>query len=562
MSQIRKLIASLTPRQQITTVAVVVLVGLGMFLLTRWNHERDFKPLYTNLAAEDAGAVMQKLREENVEYRVDDSGGGLRVPSSKVAELRLKMASAGLPKTGRIGFELFDKSNFGLTEFAEQVNYRRAIEGELERSVASLGEIERARVHISLPKDSVFLEARQEAKASVVVSLKPGARLSPQNGSAITYLVASAVDRLSPEQVTVLDTRGNLLIRPRKAAADSGADQPEVDLEYRQKMERDLVLKIGATLEPLLGADKFRAGASVDVDFTSADQSEESYDPSRSAMVTAQKTEDSAGMAQQAGIPGTASNLPRPPARSPGAGGTTRRTENITYQTSRTVRRTRIPQGAVRRMSLSVLVDQDLRWQGKGAQAKRILLPPSTEKLKSIRDLVAAATGFTEARGDQLTVETLPFESTLAVEPPGDPALPAPPAPGGNGLPPWLQKYLKDMPAGMWIGAGLAAGIILIAPIALLAMRRRGRPKGRDAATDRALPEGSAVDAEAAFADQLATRAANQEKLDAEALLALRLPPPGTKKSEVLGKHLKKSIKADPAVSAQLLRTWIHENES
>src|SRR6266849_8206254 len=310
MDQIRKLISSLSLRQQISIGAVLIAVGLGLWLLSKWNNERNFLPLYSNLAAEDAGSVMAKLKEENVEYRVDDSGTALRVPSEKVAELRLRMAAEGLPKTGRIGFELFDKSNFGLTEFAEQVNYRRAIEGELERSIMALSEIERARVHISLPKDSVFLESKQEAKASVVVNLRPRAKLTPQNGAAITYLVASAVDRLSPEAVTVLDTRGNLLVRPHKASTEAGGDQAEADLEYRQKMERDLVLKIGSTLEPLLGAEKFRAGASVEVDFTSADQSEETFDPSRSAMVTAQKTEDISGAALQAGIPGAASNLP------------------------------------------------------------------------------------------------------------------------------------------------------------------------------------------------------------------------------------------------------------
>jgi flagellar M-ring protein FliF len=563
MNQIRKLIASLTTRQQISIGAAAVLIGLGMWYLTHWNHERDFKPLYANLQAEDAGAIMQKLHEENVEYRVDETGGVLRVPAEKVAEERLKMASAGLPKTGRIGFELFDKSNFGLTEFAEQVNFRRAIEGELERSVSSLSEIERARVHISLPKDSVFLEAKQEAKASVVVSLRAGAKLSPQNGAAITYLVASAVDRLSPEQVTVLDTRGNLLIRPKRASADPGADQPEAALEYRQTMERDLVLKINSTLDPLLGAEKFRAGASVDVDYTSADQSEESYDPSHSAMVSAQKTEDLSGIVQQAGMPGTASNLPRPPARLPGSGGgTSRKTENITYQTSRTVRRTRIPQGTVKRMSLSVLVDQGIRWEGRGAKARRILLPPSPGKLKSIRELIAAATGFTETRGDQLTVETLPFESTLGIEAPADPVPPPPPAAPLQFLPPWLRNHMNGMPLGMLIGAGLAVCVIVIAPIVLLLMRRRRKPAATTEVTgDRALPQPGGA-AESAFADQLANRAASQERLDAEALLSMKLPAPGTKKSEVLTKHLKKAVLTDPGVSAQLLRTWIHENET
>src|SRR5436190_6598981 len=391
MDQIRKLITSLTLRQQISIGAALIAVGVGLWVFTKWNRERDFRPLYTNLAAEDAGSVMAKLKEENVEYRVDDSGTALRVPSEKVAELRLRMAAEGLPKTGRIGFELFDKSNFGLTEFAEQVNYRRAIEGELERSIMALAEIERARVHISLPKDSVFLESKQEAKASVVVTLRPRAKLSPQNGAAITYLVASAVDRLSPESVTVLDSRGNLLVRPRKASAEAGADQPEADLEYRQKMERELVLKISSTLEPLLGADKFRVGASVDIDFSSADQSEETFDPTKSVMTTAQKTEDVAGVSQSAGAPGTASNLPRPPARANGSGsGTTRRTENTSYQTSRIVKRTRIPQGSVKRMSLAVLLDQKVRWEGTGAKAKRILDPPTPEKIKTIHDLVAA----------------------------------------------------------------------------------------------------------------------------------------------------------------------------
>lgn len=553
MNQIRKLLASLSLRQQITIAIAVLVMGIGLWQLSNWNRERDFRTLYANLPAEDAGEVMTKLKADGIEYRVDDTGTGIRIPSGRVAEVRLKMASAGLPKTGRIGFELFDKSNFGLTEFAEQVNYRRAIEGELERSIMALTEIERARVHISLPKDSVFLESKQEAKASVVVSLRAGAKLSAQNGAAITYLVASAVDRLSPDAVSVIDTRGNLLIRPRKASAVEGVDQPEMDLEYRQKMERDLASKINSTLEPLLGPDKFRASASVEVDSTSAEQSEESYDPTRSVMVTAQKTEDITGVSLQAGVPGTASNLPRPPARqSVSGGGTTRTTENISYQTSRTIRRTRIPQGTVKRMSLAVLLDQNVRWEGKGLKAKRIIEPPSAEKIKTIRGLVAAATGFSETRGDLLTVETLPFESTLGAEPPVD--LLAPVAPPGS----WLQKYLKDLPTGMLIGLGLGAAIILIAPLLLLLRRRKS--KGAGAATDNALSESDA--AAASFEGQLASRAASQDRLDAEALLTLKLPAAGTKKSEVLSKHLKKSVKDDPGVSAQLLRTWINENET
>jgi len=207
-------------------------------------------------------------------------------------------------------------------------------------------------------------------------------------------------------------------------------------------------------------------------------------------------------------------------------------------------------------MSLAVLVDHNLRWDGVGPKAKRILEAPTAEKLKAIRDLVAATTGFTEARGDLLTVETLPFDSTLTAEPPSlPPALVTMPA---NGLPPWLQKYVKDMSPGLLIGIGVGALLVLIAPILFLLMRKRKSPAG-DVTSDRALP---GANPEATFEGQMASRAANQERLDAEALLALKVPPPGTKKSEILVKHLKKSVKADPASSAQLLRTWMDETDN
>src|SRR5574341_894260 len=177
MDQLRRLFASLSARQRVTIVMAAVLVGAALFAFAHWRRESDFRPLYTALAAEDAGAVVQKLKEGGVEYRLSESGTAVLVPSARLAEIRLQLAAAGLPKSGRIGFELFDKTTFGATEFVEHVNYRRALEGELVRSVMSLAEVEHARVHITFPKDSAFLEARQPAKASVMVRLRPGARL-------------------------------------------------------------------------------------------------------------------------------------------------------------------------------------------------------------------------------------------------------------------------------------------------------------------------------------------------------------------------------------------------
>ena len=283
------------------------------------NQERDFRPLYSALAPEDAAAVLAKVRESGTEFRLADNGTVVLVPSGKVAELRLQLAAAGVPKSGRIGFELFDKTNFGASDFAEQVNYHRALEGELERSVMSLAEVEQARVHITFPKESIFLESHQPAKASVLVKLRPGSQLSAQNVAAICQLAASAVDGLVPEAVSVLDMRGNLLNKARRALSPDDPEPSEAAIDYRQKIEHDLLVKINSTLEPLLGPEKFRASASVECDFTSAEQSDETYDPTKSVMVTSQKMEDISGGSSATGVPGTPSNLPRPTSR-PGTG--------------------------------------------------------------------------------------------------------------------------------------------------------------------------------------------------------------------------------------------------
>src|SRR3984893_9692150 len=236
MEQLKKLLTNLSVMQRVTIVVAALAVGGGLFAFARWKRESDFRPLYVTLGSEAAGAVVQKLKEGGVDYRLSENGATVLVPSAKRAEMRLEMASAGLPKSGRIGFELFDKTNFGATEFVEHINYRRALEGELERTVMSLAEVEQARVHVTFPKESVYLESRQPAKASVVVRLRAGAQLVPQNVVAIEHLVASAVEGLWAESVSVLDGRGPLVSPPRAAAAD-GAESSDRLLEIRQGIE-------------------------------------------------------------------------------------------------------------------------------------------------------------------------------------------------------------------------------------------------------------------------------------------------------------------------------------
>ena len=555
-------------RQRITIVVVALAVGGGLYGLSRWNRERDFRPLYLGLAPEDAGAVIAKLHEAGVEYRVGD-GGTVMAPSAKIAELRLQMAAAGLPRSGRIGFELFDKTNFGITDFAEQVNFRRAIEGELERSVMSLAEVEYARVHVTFPKDSVFVESRQPAKASVMVRLRPGAKLSPQNVSAVCHLAASAVEGLVPEAVSVLDMQGNLLNRPRKPLSTEGGDSSDGMLEYRQQIERDLLAKINSTLEPLLGPDKFRAGVSVECDFTSGEQSEESYDPSKTVMTSTQTTEDVAGGSAASGVPGTASNLPNPTSR-PGSAttGLTRRTENTSFQSSRMVKRTRMPQGGLKKMSISVLVDHTVRWEGSGAKQRRIVEPPSPEKLKAIQEIVAAATGLVKDRGDQLIVESLPFESTLTAEPPAPPVAPARRRPRAAAV---VTAACARRESHDPDGRGGRSFLLLLVVVAIL-WRRIGGNKARLPEIPRELGPGAPGAGQAngqvlegatkQLEAKLNEQAALKERLDAEALMSLKIPAATSKKTEILAKHLSDEAKKDPVSTAQVLRSWLNDRDN
>ncbi|HLH40975.1 MAG TPA: flagellar basal-body MS-ring/collar protein FliF [Bryobacteraceae bacterium] len=555
MDQLKKLFQNISITGRIWIAAAILGAIGGITALAHWNQERDFKPLFTGVAAEDAGPLLAALRASATDYRLADNGATILVPSGRVAELRIEMASAGLPKSGRIGFELFDRNNFGASEFAEQVNYHRAIEGELERSVMSIREVEQARVHITLVKESLYTEQREPAKASVLVKLRHQAGLSPQNIAAICQLTASAVPGLSADQVSLVDTNGNLLNRPRPAA---GADEESsiAALDYRKSVEAELQKKISATLEPLLGADHFRAGVSADVDLTSGEQSEEVFDPQKSVMVSSQRSDDGPAIQAASGVPGTASNLPRPAVKpTTGSSNYQRHTENISYQTSRVVKHTKLPQGAVKRLSLSVLVDHTIRWE----KQKKIVEPPSAEKLKVIHDLVAAAAGVDTARGDQLVVEAFPFETTLNAEPV---ALETPaPAPQTNTLP--LPKW---MTARALIVAGIGAAAMLALAAGFVLMRRRARRKTLvEAASQAAIEAGGEKPAlptpeelQKQIEGKMAEQQAERTRQEVEALLALKVPVVKTKKTEVLVKHIAAETKKDAAQLSHVIRTWLH----
>jgi flagellar M-ring protein FliF len=384
---------------------------------------------------------------------------------------------------------------------------------------------------------------------------------------AVTNLAASAVEGLAPESISVIDGQGNLLSRPRAQNASADTQPPDANLDYKQKIESDLLTKVNATLEPLLGPDKFRTGITVDCDFTRSEQSEEALDPTKSVMVTSMKTDEETAN-QPSGVPGTASNLPRPTARPAGTStGVSHHTENITYQTSRTVRHTVLPLGVIKKISVSILVDQDVRWQGTGAKAKRVIDPPSAEKLKTIKDLVAGVVGIAPDRGDQVLIETLPFEATLNAEPPPPPAPALPPAK----YPQWLTPFLND-PKMLMIAGGAIAGLLLVSVVLTVMLLRRkkkvapAKVETKAAITGQTEPATSPNVAAAAGAiqsqmkDKLAAQEALQAQADEAALTSLKLPTVTTKKSEVLIKHLRDSVTKDTPGSANILRAWLTES--
>jgi len=534
--------------QRISLVLVpLLLVALGVGAV-RWKHDADFRTLYSSLTPEDASAVTQKIKEAGIEYRLDETGATVTVPADRLAEARLALAGAGMPRSGRIGFELFDRTNLGASDFTEQVNYQRALEGELERTVATLAEVEQARIHITSAKESVFLDSRQPAKATAVLKLRTEARIQQSSVTAIANLVASAVEGLAPDAVSIIDDSGRLLNRPRATEGDAKA--AEVNLDYRQQLESELQAKLGGALEPVLGAGKFRTGVNVDCDFTSVDQSDEIYDGNQTATLTSQVTEESTGTGIAGGAPGTASNLPAPPAKPAGStSGIVRRTENVSYQPSRTVRHTVNPKGSIRKISTVVLVDHTVRWEGTGAKARKVIVPPSEAVLKAVHDVVAGIVSYNEQRGDQITVESLPFESTVDAEPPMSSApLLKQKAPGAD-----KQRMIL-------LGSGALVLLIILAGVVFVMRRSSIVSKAAHDMAPAAVAAAGHAPGELPGAHGTPEAALNQAQLEAEVLGRIKLPV-ASKATEVLIRHVRESTAKDPAVAASVLKTWIGEPE-
>ncbi|HEY1647775.1 MAG TPA: flagellar basal-body MS-ring/collar protein FliF [Terracidiphilus sp.] len=509
--------AQLAPRQRSGVAFAALLLAALTGALLWFALRTDWRTLYTAMEPEDARQTGQILTQAQIPFDVTADGTQIRVPAAQLDKARLATAAKGSVKSGRLGFEIFDKPNWVGSEFDEQVNYQRALEGELEHTVGTLADIESARVHLVLPHESLFREEERPAKASVVLKLRRGS-LGDGEPEAIRNLVASAVDGLTPDHVVLVDAAGHLPVGPKTAEA--------LALSAEQTLEEKLI----ATLEPVTGAGNVRASVTLDYDSAATDLTQETYDPSQTVTLSMQRTEQTSGpQPVAAGIPGSASNAPNSQALPVYPQQTTppqsAKSESGTYATSKIVKHVIENPGRLRRLTAAIVVND--RLQQPAAHGKPALWQPrSADELRHFTALAQAAVGFDSSRGDALTVEDLAFDANRS-----QPTAPMPQqilAAAENS--PLLLKY-----------AGLLIGLLVILAFGVRPALRQAGPVLQAPGNEKA------------------------RELPAPAAHPGTLPPPEPAatdadrvRSQVIFDQVTSHLKREPSQSSRLLQSWIH----
>ncbi|AGO55743.1 flagellar basal-body MS-ring/collar protein FliF [Serratia plymuthica] len=529
------------------SAAIAIVVALLL-----WAKSPDYRVLYSNLNDRDGGAIVTQLTQMNIPYRFAENGAALMIPADKVHETRLRLAQQGLPKGGAVGFELLDQEKFGISQFSEQINYQRALEGELSRTIESLGPVQNARVHLALPKPSLFVREQKSPSASVTLTLQPGRALDDGQINAIVYMVSSSVAGLPPGNVTVVDQAGRLLTQSDGAGRDLNAAQ----LKYANEVENRYQRRIEAILAPMVGNANVHAQVTAQIDFATREQTDEEYQPNQlpnQAAVRSQQMSQSEqlGGPQVGGVPGALSNQPSAPAtapietaktnaaagnnangakpnaaatRSTAANGSgpqnTRRDETTNYEVDRTIRHTQQKAGTVQRLSVAVVVN----YRGVDKDGKP--LPMSKEQLAQIESLVRESMGFSSSRGDTLNVVNTPFTDTEVT---------------GGELPFWQTQNFIDrlFDAGRYLLVLLAAWLL---------WRKLVRPQlqNRQAVQQAALAAANAPMAKPAdnnkpSNEELAQHRKSQQRVSAE----------------VQSQRIRDLADKDPRVVALVIRQWM-----
>ncbi|RAU46716.1 flagellar basal body M-ring protein FliF [Pseudocitrobacter sp. RIT415] len=525
------------PLMVASAAAVAIIVAMVL-----WAKSPDYRTLFSNLSDQDGGAIVSQLTQMNVPYRFADNGGAIEVPADKVHELRLRLAQAGLPKGGAVGFELLDQEKFGISQFSEQVNYQRALEGELSRTIETLGPVKSARVHLAMPKPSLFVREQKSPSASVTVNLEPGRALDEGQISAVVHLVSSSVAGLPPGNVTLVDQSGHLLTQSNTNARDLN----DAQLKYAADVESRVQRRIEAILGPIVGNSNVHAQVTAQIDFDNKEQTEEQYRPngdaSQAVLRSRQVNEsEQIGSPYPGGVPGALSNSPAPTPTAPiatppannatqttrpqSSGGprNTQRNETSNYEVDRTIRHTKRNVGDIQRLSVAVVVNYRTLADGK-TQAL------SAEQMKQIDDLTREAMGFSSQRGDTLNVVNSPFTQSDET---------------GGELPFWQQQSFIDqlMSLGRWLLVLLVAWLLWRKAVRPQLMRRQQETQAA-AEQARVIQETQdAVEVHLSKDEQLQQRRANQRM-----------------GAEVMSQRIRDMSDNDPRVVALVIRQWMNND--
>ncbi|WP_333896654.1 flagellar basal-body MS-ring/collar protein FliF [Mixta calida] len=552
------LLARLRANPRIPLIIAVAAAAAIVVALVLWAKTPDYRVLYNNLSNEDGGAIVTQLTQMNIPYRFEENGGALMVPAEKVHELRLRLAQQGLPKGGAVGFELLDKEKFGISQFSEQVNYQRALEGELSRTIETLGPVKGARVHLAMPKPTLFVREQKSPSASVTLLLQPGRALDEGQISAIVHMVSSSVAGLPPGNVTVVDQSGRLLTRSDAA----GRDLNDAQLKYATEVESRYQQRIEAILAPIVGNGNVHAQVTAQIDFDAREQTEEQYKPNSDPANAAVRSRQSSSSEQlggqyPGGVPGALSNQPAPansaPIVTPNANanngnnanannaaannGTTASTnssaravpsnthhdDTTNYELDRTIRHTKMNVGSVKRLSVAVVVNYRADAKGKAVAL-------TDAQLKQIEDLTREAMGYSTDRGDSVNVVNSPFTQTDET---------------GGDLPFWQQQSFFDqlMNAGRWLLVALVAFILYRKMVRPQLLRKQEMAK---LAAEQAAAQAKQREEDQAFSVSLSKDDQEQERKSKRRMSA-----------EVMSQRIRDMSENDPRIVALVIRQWM-----
>lgn len=519
-------------------ILVISVVGFGSLIF--WNSEPDYQVLFSNLSPEDGGEMVSKLKERKIPFQLTQGGTTLLVPRNQVYDLRLSLAVEGLPKGGGVGFEVFDRTNLGITDFVQKLNYQRALQGELGRTIKQIKEIEQVRVHVVTPKESLFIEEQKKPTASVFLKTRSSATLSPSQVEGIVHLVASAVEGLEPGNITVVDTSGKILSK-RNDTTPVG-QLSTTQLEYQRNMEENLKKKVQGMLEEVLGPNKAIARVSAEIDFQQIDITEERYDPTtilRSEQKNTERSSATTGatptgeMKAETTLEGKVAKPktgvtppPPPPPPLPVSTNSSERQHEIrNYEISRINKHIKNQVGQVKRLSAAIIVDGNYK-EGTDAKGNREKqhMPRSSEEMKNLENIVKKAIGYSEERGDQVEVTTMPFYGSIVEEETKSPM--------GS---PWWQEYVM-------IGYKPVVSLILVFLFIFFVIRPLLKKKVFS-------PEGEISLLQSAPSPGIS---GGLKEISQET----KAPP-----SLLLKDQTMKLVQKDPAKTVEIMRTWLQEKE-